>query len=258
MSFWMGILLNGQAIAAIDQFHYFPAEGDQKAKAFGLPPLPWWCRVRYEQKFLKINDQCFFLPAGSTQPSHKLFEILKFRFGDKLSVSPEDLKAFQSEFQKKASLTWEHLKEKCAAVYQELGIGIPQGVDYLLAGISGSNPFLVNICDVHGFSFRIWDSPGQWFSLIQTEKVNKEIGGRVRAFLMAAMGKGEAEQREIAKKTFRNLFLWLIRQNKYISRSFDLIFIGGNTEVWHCSLILGRYKLRWQNQIRREELRNSG
>ena len=157
-------------------------------------------------------------------------------------VTLEELTHFQWEFKEEAARIWDPVKKANEEDCKRLGYGIG-GTDSLLTGIDRSGkPFLVNICDVHGFELRTLDQPGSWASLPQGLAVDEMVGNGVREFFGVAMAVDERSQREEAKRRLGQLFLQVKRRNKFISSQHDLLLIGTNTEVWSFSPLMGRYR----------------
>ena len=239
MSFWLGAILNTQVVLLIDRMIF-----DQSRKMY-VVLHPFWSNIKLKTKFSILNSQCFFLPGGCQGATDILFEILKNRFRDE-PFPIESLMGFESEFREKIIPIWDSIKIEYEKACHEFGYGV-SGVDCLLGGVDRSGKsFLVNICDVHNFEFRIWESPASWFSLTQSSEVNTMIGNKMRGFLETAMPMDELEQRRISKKLLSQLLFGVQRTNKFISPQHHLIFISvTDTEIWSKTYLPGCYR-RWK------------
>jgi hypothetical protein len=230
MSFWMGITLPTQTILIIDR-----AWVNQS-----LPRvLPWFLKIKEKRKYLNLNEHVFFLPGGNVFGSDHLFEILKDHFGEE-PFFIEDLTRFQSKFMEEAASIWNPVKGEAEKICKKSGCGIP-GVDCLLGGLDRSgSPFLVETHDVNGFEFSIRDTRGGWFALSQGPVVDTMIEGGIQGFLGAAMALDEKKQREVAKDLLSDLFARVKERNRFVSSTFDMLFIGTDFEMSGSRYLWGR------------------
>jgi hypothetical protein len=229
VSFWLGAILPTQTVLLIDRWTI------NQAKTY--IPIPWRFRVKERSKFRGLNDHVVFLPAGSTYGSEKLFEIFRDHFRNE-PFDVEDLRHFQSKFMEVAGSMWNGMKDEYERICRK-SVGVT-GIDCLVGGLDrAGKPFLVNVCDPHNFKFDIYEERGNWFALPQGA-ADGMIGDGIRDFFGVAMQKGEMEQRDIAKKLLSQLFLRVKQRNKFISPSYDLLFIGADFEMSGSRYLWGR------------------